>query len=141
MILGRTALVFGKVIERRLAEMGLPLNGRQLGLLTFLSSDDLLIQQDLADIMCKDKSAVLRIVDSLEEKGFITRKSDPADRRKKIIVLTPAGNTLLEKAREIEKEVTSLLQQGLTAEEVATFIKVARHIQDKATSHAMEESH
>lgn len=40
-----------------------------------------------------DASNVTGIVDRLEERGLVERQADPADRRRKLLVTTPAGTT------------------------------------------------
>ena len=52
-----------------------------------------MIQQDIAEIMDKNKSAVLRSIDILEQKGFVKRVIAQGDRRKNIITLTDTGHT------------------------------------------------
>jgi MarR family transcriptional regulator for hemolysin len=54
----------------------------QFGLLRAISiKDEEVIQKDMADMMGKDKSAILRLIDSLEEKELVRRVVDPKDRR------------------------------------------------------------
>ena len=45
----------------------------------------------LAEAIGVDAPYATLIVDSLEERGLVERQSDPADRRRKLVTLTPAG--------------------------------------------------
>ncbi len=65
-IISRTAILYGKAIEAKLDESKIDLNIHQLMLLSLLTTKDHMIQQELADYMKKDKSAVLRAIDVLE---------------------------------------------------------------------------
>lgn len=47
--------------------------------------------RDLADVLSCDASNVTGIVDGLERRGLVTRRTDPADRRVKHLVLTAEG--------------------------------------------------
>lgn len=47
--------------------------------------------RDLADLLGCDASNVTGIVDGLERRGLVTRRTDPADRRVKHLVLTEEG--------------------------------------------------
>jgi DNA-binding MarR family transcriptional regulator len=47
--------------------------------------------RDLADLLACDASNVTGIVDGLERRGLVTRRTDPADRRVKHLVLTEEG--------------------------------------------------
>jgi DNA-binding MarR family transcriptional regulator len=49
------------------------------------------IQQDIAEIIKKDKSVVLRQIDSLEKKNLLQRIIDVNDRRRNIIKITDKG--------------------------------------------------
>ena len=61
-----------------------------------------LAMKDLGQRMRCDPSFVTSVADQLEKRGLATRESDPADRRVKRIVLTPAG---LELKQRIETEI------------------------------------
>lgn len=87
-----------------------------------------LVQQDIAEMMGKDKSVILRMVDALEHEGFIHRVVDANDRRRNILALTDTGNQLIERFLEIEKQVSVDLMEGLSADELNTFYKVIEQI-------------
>ncbi len=55
--------------------------------------------RSLAGMLHCDASHVTGLVDRLEELGYVERRSDPADRRVKTLVLTPAG----EEARAVTR--------------------------------------
>ena len=67
--------------------------------------DTPLAMKDLGHRMHCDPSFITSIADTLEKHGLAAREPDPADRRVKRLVLTPAGAEL--KAR-IEDEVVSV---------------------------------
>lgn len=83
-----------------------------------------IIQQDIAEIVKKDKSAVLRQIDMLEEKGLIRRQADENDRRKKFIILTDEGTKVAQTLAKKEAEFFRLLLHGVNQQEVETFEKV-----------------
>jgi DNA-binding MarR family transcriptional regulator len=74
-----------------------------------------------------DPSFVTNIADQLEKRGLATRESDPADRRVKRIVLTPAG---LELKQRIETEILSGLpwRQALDDDERACLLGLVRKL-------------
>ena len=59
--------------------------------------------------MLDKDSDVSRIVDRLFEKGLLTRKENPEDRRQKAVEITTSGLTLLDSMFECEKTVDKLL--------------------------------
>jgi DNA-binding MarR family transcriptional regulator len=50
----------------------------------------------VAEVLSCDASTLTGIADRLEERRLIERQVDPADRRVKLLALTPAGRTLVE---------------------------------------------
>ncbi len=129
MAMGHTWLIASKAIEAKFIESKLDLTLHQFEILNILSINDHLIQQDLADFMKKDKSAVLRIIDQMEQKDLLLRVNDPVDRRKKSLQLTHQGIQLLRAARKAEKELFEEIQKGLNKEDINTFYKVIQHMQ------------
>jgi DNA-binding MarR family transcriptional regulator len=55
---------------------------------------------EIADMLRCDASNVTGIVDRLEARGAVERRSDPSDRRVKALVLTRSGRTLRRRAVE-----------------------------------------
>jgi MarR family transcriptional regulator, transcriptional regulator for hemolysin len=123
-----------RLLKKSTAEHAeIKLTMEQLGLLLVIfSSENEVIQQDLACSMGKDKSAILRTIDMIESKELVKRVSDTTDRRKKYLMITKKGERVVEQYLEIELELTTELQKGLTEEEMATFYKVVNHIKNKA---------
>ncbi|MCM6777646.1 MarR family winged helix-turn-helix transcriptional regulator [Nocardia sp. CDC159] len=48
----------------------------------------------LAEEIGADKTRIIPVLDDLQERGLIERRPDPADRRARLLALTPAGRAL-----------------------------------------------
>jgi len=101
-------------------------------LLTVYYSDTEAIQQDIADIVKKDKSAVLRQIDSLEKRNLVQRIVAPNDRRRNIIHITDEGLNLINEVNDKLNEMQSILSDGLDASDLDIFYKVLNHFKNKA---------
>ena len=123
-----------RLIKKRITEQAeIKLTIEQIGLLLVISMQkEEVIQQELACSMGKDKSAILRTIDMIEAKELVKRVSDTADRRKKYLMITKKGERVIEQYLTIENELTSLLQNGLTEEDITVFYKVVDHIKTNA---------
>ena len=123
-----------RLIKKRITEQAeIKLTIEQIGLLLVISMNkEEVIQQELACSMGKDKSAILRTIDMIEAKELVKRVSDTTDRRKKYLMITKKGERVIEQYLTIENELSGLLQNGLTDEEIATFYKVVDHIKTNA---------
>ncbi|MGE6539808.1 MarR family winged helix-turn-helix transcriptional regulator [Bacillus luti] len=60
---------------------------------------------ELAEYLGVSKQAVSKMVDSLENSGYVTRQMHPTDKRGKIIVLTERGLSVMKAKEEIVAEI------------------------------------
>jgi DNA-binding MarR family transcriptional regulator len=81
----------------------------------------------LADAVGVDAPYATLIVDNLEERGLVARQPDPADRRRKLVTLTPEGSKAIEKLQRIEREPPPGFAQ-LTAAELDTLENLVRRV-------------
>lgn len=68
--------------------------------LSILDPDEPRPMRALADTLCCDASMATWLVDRLEERGLVERRTPPSDRRVKTIVLTPLGIKTRQRLRE-----------------------------------------
>lgn len=75
-----------------------------------------------------DASNITGIIDGLEQKGLVTRYEDPADRRLKMVELTPEGlNIRIAIIKQMMSHNSPLLSR-LSADELVTFIALLQKI-------------
>ena len=134
MVVGQMLHEMAKVLKRRdfeQAEVALSIEQHAvLHIINKRKSD--VILKEMADAMGKDKSAILRIIDVLEEKELVRRAVDTKDRRKKYLMVTKKGKQVIEKFIKIDAELRTELKKGLTKKEMKIFYKVVNHIKMKA---------
>jgi DNA-binding MarR family transcriptional regulator len=92
-------------LKERFVEENINLTIEQYFILNILDNEDGLILQELAEIVDRDKSAVLRHIDGLEQHHFVTRVQDDADKRRKLLFITKPGINVLEKARAVDQQL------------------------------------
>lgn len=123
-----------KTINILFAGISKDITFEQMGVLYFLSRNTGkkdMIQQDIAGLMDKNKSAVLRSIDILEQKGFVKRIPAAGDRRKNVIALTDVGKSVIEKMHEFFLDQDVALKEGIDEGELASCLKVLSKIQAK----------
>ena len=73
-------------------------------------------QFELADPAIDDRPNITRLIDSLEKRGLVERQSDPEDRRRFLIALTPDArklmNNLLPKVIEERERLFGSFSEG-----------------------------
>ena len=78
----------------------LALTGREFLVLSFVSAAEGLSQQELADRLGLDPTIIVGLVDTMEDRGLMTRTRDAADRRRNVLGLTSTGHELHTRAVE-----------------------------------------
>ncbi|PKG24643.1 MarR family winged helix-turn-helix transcriptional regulator [Niallia nealsonii] len=75
-------------------------------------------QNEISEILLKDKTNIARMVVNLEKKGFIKRVSSEKDRRSLQLFLTPKGKELGSSIIPITNDFNKLVCKGLTEKEL-----------------------
>ena len=118
----RLAYLF-KHAERLMAELHLEalapfdIHARDLGVLLAIDRCESASQQQVAESLGVDRTTMVAIIDALEAKGIIVRRPDPEDRRRNVVELTPAGQTLLRQATAASDVAEAELLAPLNREE------------------------
>jgi DNA-binding MarR family transcriptional regulator len=126
-------------LSRALEKRGEPM--LEWKLLRCLQDGHASTQRDIAELTALDPAAVSRVVEQLEEQGFVRRRRDARDRRKIRVEVTPRGKVRLAAAREValeaieevlaaldrtDRTALKVLLEKLLVEEGARPMRVAR---------------
>lgn len=128
-MLGQTMKLVKYKLMAKFKENDLDLSMEHFTILVFINEKDLLTQQDLANHFMRDKSIVLRQVNTLIDMGYVVRSTDEDDKRKKNLILTDKGNKLLLFSKELSHQVSEELLDGISEEELEHFEHVISKIQ------------
>jgi DNA-binding MarR family transcriptional regulator len=79
-----------------------------------------------------DRSQVSRVAFELSKKGLVTQVSDPADRRKQNLAVTPAAAQRLRDGVPVSLEREARLKSRLSALEYASFVRALEALEDEA---------
>jgi DNA-binding MarR family transcriptional regulator len=89
----------------------------QYGILYVLSRHPGSDQISLARLLGLDRSTTGMVVGRLEERQLLRRAVDPADKRKRLLELTPAGEKLLARAQPVVRRAQERLFEPFDAQE------------------------
>lgn len=111
----------------------------QYGILYVLSKHRGIDQISLARLLGLDRSTTGMVVARLEERLLLRRAVDPADKRKRSLELTPAGEKLLARAQPVVRRAQERLFAPFTAEERETLIALLDRLIDIDDAASAEE--
>ena len=72
--------------------------------------------------------AITTAVDRLEDRGLVERRGDPADRRARVVHLTPAGRRLAERAFASHEAAMEDAAQALSGPERADLLRLLKKL-------------
>ncbi|GAA3772665.1 MarR family winged helix-turn-helix transcriptional regulator [Micromonospora maritima] len=93
-----------------------------------LDPDRPLPARDLAEQLGCDRSNVTGLADRLEQAGLVERRTDPADRRQKTLVVTGRGREVRERVGRVMSD--SRLLDGLSTTELAALRELVWKVSD-----------
>jgi DNA-binding MarR family transcriptional regulator len=100
----------------------------QFAALVRLAEHGELSQNRLGRLTAMDPATIKGVVERLEERGLLTRRPDPDDRRRLLLSLTPAARELMPGLVEKARLVTAQTGEPLSPEEAATLSDLLRRI-------------
>ncbi|MCF3635319.1 MarR family transcriptional regulator [Komagataeibacter intermedius] len=99
---------------------------------------DRVSQRTLAHAMNTDSSALVRVLDLLEEEGLVERHPDQEDRRAKSLVLTPRGRRKCATLHRICAAMEARVLQDVPADRARDMMDVLSHVLRQAEGVMME---
>lgn len=99
-----------RVVYRRATQDVIGMTLKQLIALDHLRDNTSCLQQGLGQMLMLDPNNCVLLLNELDERGYVERRRDPADRRRHIVEITPEGLAALEEA---ERKLETLEDQVL----------------------------
>lgn len=89
-------------------------------------------QEELARELCINKSTVARKLNTLEERGYVSRIPLPEDKRRFAVYPTEKMLAVLPEIKSVSAEWMELLSEGISEEELAVLDSVLSRMQARA---------
>ena len=138
--LNLTGCKLKQFLASKLKQLGVPLTPEQFMLIDLLWNHGEMSQQQLADMMHKDKNSVTKLVDAIERKGFVVRRQSKRDRRSNILVLTEKANHLKPGAKQKGISILDQMLEGINENELRMFLETLRKLNVNMTVSDGEEA-
>ncbi|MFN8215780.1 MAG: MarR family winged helix-turn-helix transcriptional regulator [Solirubrobacterales bacterium] len=109
-----------RVVYKRATEDVIGMRLKQLIALDHLRDTESCLQQGLGQMLMLDPNNCVLLLNELDERGYVERRRDPADRRRHIVEITESGLDALTEAERkletLEDEVLGALTQAERAQ-------------------------
>ena len=137
--LGRTAKFMDFYFMDTFNEHGFNLSKEQWLILKVLSTDDGKIQNDLAFVTNRSKTALTRLIATMEKKGLVYRVTSKIDKRINHVFISDLGKINFDKSIPIIKQIKNELQKDISQEDIEKTIQVInqvfKNINNKTSTH------
>ncbi len=125
----RTGNALKARVESRIGPIGL--TAPEAGILVHISNLGTTSLVELSREIQHAHPSVLRHLDSLEDRGLVLRTPHPSDRRVKQIALTPAGQEIIPKLKEVFIETQREATAGVDPEDIERALAVLRRVAER----------
>jgi DNA-binding MarR family transcriptional regulator len=116
--------------ERRVAAASLGVTPAEARVLGTLARCGKARQNALADTLGVAKMSMTGVLDRLEAAGLVSRSEDPADRRAKIVRLTPAAAPIIAALAALAEDLRQSLRGTMPEAEWRAFLAAAKVVRD-----------
>jgi MarR family transcriptional regulator for hemolysin len=96
-------------------------------------------QEQVVEQLDISKPAVSRTLNSLEKKGYVTRRPDPDDKRAQWVQLTDKAIEVGPAIEQIYNQIYTLAMKGISQEEFDYFVKLFGRISENFTHEQTQE--
>lgn len=127
----RIHCVMFRVANRLIEEASVPVKMEQLPILMSIHSCGCISQQEIADMVHRDKSSVQRTVVVLEKKGLISIAPDKNDKRKNNLRTTKTGTFVALQIKDIMQKVEAEIFSAFNSEDKLNTISTIKETADK----------
>ena len=129
-VLNLTGCKLKQFIAAKLRQKDVPLTPEQFLLIDLLWNHGSMSQQQLADMMQKDKNSVTQLADAVERKGFIIRQQNSKDRRSNTLVLTEKALKLRDEAKKKGISILDEMLDGISESELRSFLSTLHKLNE-----------
>lgn len=136
-LLHDAARLLKRDFERRARSLGL--TRAQWQTLFHLARNEGCNQAALADVLDVEPITLARVIDRLETTGLVERRTDPTDRRARLLFLGPDAAPLLEQLRALGAETREVALAGISDEDRQRLTELVGRIRANFTSRETTE--
>ena len=116
-------LIFEQTLQKKIAGNFKELSKNQPMVIKIIGMEGEVMPSTIGKYTRMEKSSLTRMVDDLENKGIVYRKTDPDDRRKVLVSLTEKGMAYFDYLNEITAEMADEILKFVDEKDVEDFVQ------------------
>lgn len=126
----KSRMAFRQTVQRMLKRHNADMTFEMLQIMYRLWIEQGVSQQYLAEKTAKDKACLTNLINNLERKGWVRREEDPADRRNRLVYLTPEGDKFKEQILPLLQTIYEKTGEKISLNQLETCIKQLKKLKD-----------
>lgn len=130
--------VLHQIVARYMLDFGLSKSTYNILMLLRNGPEEGMQLHDLGEMLIVSRANITGLIDSLEERGWVTRIVDTADRRVRYAKITQLGEKLLNEFAPVHFANLCILMQELSAEEKDSLATLLDKTRQSLAAHADE---
>ena len=135
-------LIFEQTFQKKIIGKFKELSKNQPMVIKIIGMEGEIMPSTIGKYTGMEKSSLTRMVDDLEKKGMVFRKTDPEDRRKVLVSLTDKGLDCYNYSNEIADELLELVDEKDVkdyAQSLETMVRILRKIADRRAKYYIKK--
>lgn len=141
-VLHETARLLGKRFDQQARRFGL--TRAQCAALIFLSRNEGINQAGLADLLEMEPISLARLIDRMEQAGWVVRRADPGDRRARLLFMTDKAKPVFDQILLVAQETRAEALAGLSDQDrdqlIDLLLRVRANITQKGPLPAVDRA-
>lgn len=121
---------FARLLTLSFQRENIAITAEQFTILTLLSQQDGLPQQEIGKRLERDKTTITRVLINLKKRGLIRQQGDTADNRARYIYLTAQGKKLQARALQVAENLYTYVLSGISEKEIKQGVKLLRQMNE-----------
>ena len=131
------AKIYLNVLSKRVEHLGVKRYWYTLSVIN--ANKGALTQKALSNKLGKDKSAIVNIIDSLTDKGYVYREVNPGDRREHLLKITAKAQKAIPEIVTAFNDINNIVTRDIPAKDMEIFYSVLARMEENLKPYATKE--
>ncbi len=138
-VLYDTARLLARRWDQRARRLGL--TRAQCQVLSYLVRSEGINQSGLAELLDIEPISLARLIDRMEQAGWVERRADPLDRRARLLYVTPKARPVFEQIMEVSTETRADALAGISEPDGDQLMELLLRVRNNLSQKSVAAGH